>query len=101
MRISILSLFLAVALALGGQLALADEASQKEMMGPEQLTETVENTVEDTQTAAEETVVDTEEVIIEAEAGEDCANGADDDGDQKVDCDDEDCAGDPGCKSGY
>lgn len=101
MRISILSLFLAVAVAFGGQFALADEAAEKDMMGPEQLTETVENTVEETQSAAEETVVETGETIIEAEASEDCTNGADDDGDQKVDCDDEDCAADPGCKSGY
>ena len=101
MRISILSLFLAIAVAVAAPLAFADDAADKQAMGPEQVTETVEAAAQDTQTAAEETVVETQETIIEAEAGEDCANGADDDGDQKVDCDDSDCAGDPGCKSGY
>ncbi len=35
------------------------------------------------------------------ETKEDCTNGADDDGDTKIDCDDTDCAESPNCRSGY
>lgn len=109
MRISIFSLFLALAVAVAGPLAFAETdvieeqvTEQEAVPGPDALSETADTAVDETQTVVQEKVVDMQEAIVEADASkEDCANGADDDGDEKVDCDDSDCAGDPGCKSGY
>jgi len=109
MRISILSLFLAIAVALAGPLAFAETdvieeqvTEQETAPGPEALNESADTAVDETQTVVQEKVVEMREAVVEAGTPkEDCANGADDDGDEKVDCDDSDCAGDPGCKSGY
>jgi hypothetical protein len=109
MRISIFSLFLALAVAVAGPPAFAETdvieeqvTEQEQVPGPEALTEAQDTVIEETQTVAQEKVVEMKEAMVEAEdAKEDCANGADDDGDEKVDCDDSDCAGDPACKSGY
>ncbi len=108
MRISILSLFLALAVVVAGPLAFAGSdvieeqvTEQETAPGPEALEEVADTTAEETQTVVQEKVDETQEAIVVEAAAEDCANGADDDGDEKVDCDDSDCAGDPGCKSGY
>ena len=110
MRISILSLLLALAVVVAGPLAFAETdvieeqvTEQETAPGPEALEEAADTTVEETQTVVQEKVDSMQEaIVVEAEAAsEDCANGVDDDGDEKVDCDDSDCAGDPGCKSGY
>lgn len=108
MRISILSLFLALAVAVAGPLALAETdvieeqvTEQETAPGPKALEEAADTTVEETQSAVQEKVEEVQESIVVEAAAEDCANGADDDGDEKVDCDDPDCANDPSCKSGY
>ena len=108
MRISILSLFLALAVAVAGPLAYADNdvieeqvTEQETVPGPKALEDAADTTVEETQSAVQEKVEEVQEAIVVEAAAEDCANGADDDGDEKVDCDDSDCAGDPNCKSGY
>ena len=102
MRISILSLFLAVTVAFAGPLAFAGETAveqtgqAEEMIGPEAMSE-----VSETETVVQEKVAEASDQVVESDAsGEDCSNSADDDGDEKVDCDDEDCAADPGCQSG-
>ncbi len=109
MRISIFSLFLALAVAVAGPLAFAETdvieeqvTEQEQVPGPEALNEAAGTAVDETQTVVQEKVVEMQEAIVEADAAkEDCTNGVDDDGDEKIDCDDSDCAGDPGCKSGY
>ena len=85
MRISILSILIALAVVIAGPIAFAgqDQTAEQETATSETITETVE---------VEEVAEGTKE---------DCANGADDDGDSKVDCDDADCAEDANCKGGY
>ena len=93
MRISILSILIALAVVVAGPLAFAgqDQVTEQEIVTPETLSETVE--VNELSEVADK--MDAEETK------EDCTNGADDDGDTKIDCDDTDCAESPNCRSGY
>ncbi|MEK6224404.1 MAG: hypothetical protein N2A97_06040, partial [Thermodesulfobacteriales bacterium] len=63
----------------------------------EQVTKSAE-TLTETSEAVEMTEVTDQ---LAAEASEDCTNSADDDGDERIDCEDTDCVEDPNCKGGY
>jgi len=93
MRTSILSILIALAVVVAGPLAFAgqDQVTEQEIVTSETLSETVE--VNELSEVADK--MDAEETK------EDCTNGADDDGDTKIDCDDTDCAESPNCRSGY
>ena len=93
MRISILSILIALTVVIAGPLAFAgqDQVTEQETVASETLTETVE--VNEMSEVADK--MDTDG------AKEDCTNSADDDGDTIIDCEDSDCAEDPGCKDGY
>jgi len=90
MRISILSILIALTVVVAGPLAFAgqDQITEQETVTSETLSEIAE-------------VNEMSEVADTEVAKEDCTNNADDDGDTKIDCDDSDCAEDPGCKGGY
>ncbi len=90
MRISILSILIALTVVVTGPLAFA---------GQDQITELETVTSETLSEIAE--VNEMSEVTDTEVAKEDCTNNVDDDGDTKIDCDDSDCAEDPGCKGGY
>ena len=49
--------------------------------------------------AAQDQIGDQTTQIVEAV--EDCANSIDDDGDERIDCEDTDCVEDINCKGGY
>ncbi len=92
MRTSILSILIALTVVVAGPLAFAagDQNTDQETVS-ETLSETV--VVTEVSEAAEN---------METEgAKEDCTNSVDDDGDTIIDCEDSDCAEDPGCKDGY
>ena len=93
MRISILSILIALTVVVAGPLAFAaqDQNTDQETLSSEALSETVEVTE----------VSEAAEKIDNEGATEDCTNNADDDGDTVVDCEDSDCAEDPGCNNGY
>ena len=93
MRTSIFSILIALTVIVVAPLVFAgqDQIAEQETVVSETLSETVE--VTEMSEVADQ--MDTEG------AKEDCTNGADDDGDTKIDCEDTDCAEDPGCKSGY
>ncbi len=92
MRTSILSILIALTVIIAGPLAFAGQ-----------------DQVEDQVTQSTETLTETQEAVempesadkLAAEAKEDCANGVDDDGDERIDCEDTDCVEDPNCKGGY
>jgi hypothetical protein len=90
MRISILSILIALTVVVAGPLAFAgqDQITEQETVTSETLSEIAE-------------VNEMSEVADTEVAKEDCTNNVDDDGDTKIDCDDSDCAEDPGCKGGY
>lgn len=89
MRISILSIFLALVVAVAGPLAFAEPEAAQDQVTEQETAPSAEALTESSDTSVE---------VVEAK--EDCTNGADDDGDEKIDCEDADCAGDPGCTSG-
>jgi len=93
MRISILSILIALTVVMAGPLAFAgqDQITEQETVNTETLTENVDAV--DTSAVADK--------IGAEDAKEDCTNSADDDGDTKIDCEDADCAEDPNCKGGY
>ncbi|GJM14750.1 MAG: hypothetical protein DHS20C13_00770 [Thermodesulfobacteriota bacterium] len=92
MRTSILSILIALTVVIAGPLAFAGQ-----------------DQVEDQVTQSTETLTETQEAVdmsetadkLAAEATEDCSNNADDDGDERIDCEDTDCVEDPNCKGGY
>jgi len=92
MRTSILSILIALTVVIAGPLAFAGQ-----------------DQVEDQVTQSTETLAETQEAVdmsetadkLAAEATEDCTNSADDDGDERIDCEDTDCVEDPNCKGGY
>jgi len=92
MRTSILSILIALTVIIAGPLAFAGQ-----------------DQVEDQVTQSTETLTETQEAVdmsetadkLAAEATEDCTNSADDDGDERIDCEDTDCVEDPNCKGGY
>ena len=88
MRISILSILIALTVIMAGPLAFA---------GQEQVTKSAE-TLTETSEAVEMTEVTDQ---LAAEASEDCTNSVDDDGDERIDCEDTDCVEYPNCKGGY
>ena len=93
MRISILSILIALTVVVTAPLAFAgqDQVTEQETVTSETLSDTAE--VNEISEVADK---------VDAEAAkEDCTNSIDDDGDTKIDCEDTDCADDPGCKSGY
>lgn len=96
MRISILSILLVLVMAIAGPLAFAETDALQDQVA-EQGTEPSSEAL----TEAPGTAVEIMESVDAEGAKEDCANGADDDGDEKIDCEDPDCAGEAGCKSGY
>ncbi len=90
MRISILSILIALTVVVAGPLAFAgqDQITEQETVTSETLSEIAE-------------VNEMSEVADTEVAKEDCTNNVDDDGDTKIDCDDTDCAESPNCRSGY
>ncbi len=90
MRTSILSILIALTVVIAGPLAFAgqDEITEQETVSTETISETVDS-------------VEVPEVADAEETKEDCTNNTDDDGDSRIDCEDTDCADDPGCKGGY
>lgn len=92
MRISLLSILIALTVIMAGPLAFAGQDQAQE-----QVTESTETLTDTNEPSNVSEVIDS----LSAEATEDCSNGADDDGDEKIDCDDTDCAEDPNCKGGY
>jgi len=88
MRTSIFSILLALTVIMAGPLMFA---------GQDQTTENTETTMEDSGPSNISEVIES----LAAEAQEDCTNSADDDGDERVDCEDTDCVDDPNCKGGY
>jgi len=93
MRTSILSILIALTVVVAGPLAFAgqDQVTEQETVISETLSETAE---------ANEISEVADKMDAEG-AKEDCTNSAEDDGDTKIDCEDSDCAEDPGCKDGY
>lgn len=93
MRTSILSILIVLTVVVAAPLAFAeqDKITEQETVASETLGETAE--VTEMSEVADK--MDTEG------AKEDCTNSVDDDGDTKIDCEDTDCAEDPGCKGGY
>ena len=93
MRTSIFSILIALTVIVAAPLVFAgqDQITEQETVASETLSETVE--VTEMSEVADK--MDTEG------AKEDCTNSVDDDGDTKIDCEDTDCAEDPGCKGGY
>ncbi len=89
MRTSIFSILLALTLVIAAPLAFSAED------------QVAEQGVVETETVVEEVESVDKPEVAESETKEYCTNNADDDGDSKVDCDDADCADDPGCKGGY
>lgn len=84
MKTSIFSILLALTVMVAGPLAFADQGLTDDQS--DQNVEAVEETTE---------VIETTETI------EDCTNSLDDDGDQRIDCEDTDCVEDSNCKGGY
>ncbi|MGB2691425.1 MAG: hypothetical protein WBB48_07750 [Thermodesulfobacteriota bacterium] len=95
MRISLLSILIALTVIMAGPLAFAGQDQVEEQVT--ESTETIETTTEASEPSNVSEVIDS----LSAEATEDCSNGVDDDGDEKIDCDDTDCAEDPNCKGSY
>jgi len=93
MRTSILSILIALTVVIAGPLAFAaqDQIAEQETVSSETLSETAEVTE----------VSEVADKMGAEDATEDCTNSVDDDGDTKIDCEDSDCAEDPGCKAGY
>jgi len=92
MRTSIFSILIALTVIIAGPLAFAGQDQVDD-----QVTEATETITETSEPSNISEVIDS----IAAEAKEDCANTADDDGDEKIDCEDTDCVEDPNCKGGY
>jgi len=92
MRASIFSILLALTVIMAGPLAFAGQHQSAD-----QATESTETTMEDTEPSNISEVIES----LAAEAQEDCTNSADDDGDERIDCEDTDCVEDPNCKGGY
>lgn len=95
MRTSIFSILIALTVLIAGPLAFAGQDQVEDQVT--ETTETIETTTEVSEPSNIAEVIDS----LSAEAKEDCANNTDDDGDEKIDCDDTDCVEDPNCKSGY
>ncbi len=93
MRTSIFSILIALTVIVAAPLVFAEQGqiTEQETVASETLGETAE--VTEMSEVADK--MDTEG------AKKDCTNGADDDGDTKIDCEDTDCAEDPGCIGGY
>lgn len=92
MRTLILSILIALTVLIAGPLAFAGQDQVQE-----QVTESTEVVTEVNEPSNISEVIDS----LSAEATEDCSNKADDDGDERVDCEDTDCVEDPNCKGGY
>lgn len=95
MRTSILSILIALTVIVAGPLAFAGQDQTQD-----QVTETTES-IETTSEASEPSNVSEVIESLSAEATEDCSNNADDDGDERIDCEDTDCVEDPNCKGDY
>ena len=92
MRTSIFSILIALTVIIAGPLAFAGQDQVDD-----QVTEATETITETSEPSNISEVIDS----IAAETKEDCANTADDDGYEKIDCEDTDCVEDPNCKGGY
>jgi hypothetical protein len=92
MRTSILSILIALTVIMAGPLAFAGQNQAQE-----QVTKSAETLTETSETVEMTEVTDQ----LAAEASEDCTNSADDDGDERIDCEDTDCVEYPNCKGGY
>lgn len=92
MRTSIFSILLALTVIMAGPLAFAGQDQSSE-----QATESTETTMVDSGPSNIAEVIES----LAAEAQEDFTNSADDDGDERVDCEDTDCVDDTNCKGGY
>lgn len=95
MRTSIFSILIALTVIIAGPLAFAGQDQTQD-----QVIETTEN-IETTTEASEPSNVSEVIESLSAESTEDCTNSVDDDGDERIDCEDTDCAEDPNCKGGY
>ena len=95
MRTSTLSILIALTVIIAGPLAFAGQEQVEDQVT--ESTETIETTTEASEPSNISEVIDS----LSAEATEDCTNSADDDGDERIDCEDTDCVEDPNCKGGY
>ena len=92
MRTSILSILIALTVVIAGPIAFAGQDQVED-----QVTESAETLTETQEAGETPEAADT----LAAEAIEDCTNNADDDGDERIDCEDIDCVEDANCKGGY
>jgi len=95
MRTSIFSIFIALTVIIAGPLAFAGQDQTQDQVI--ETTEKIETTTEASEPSNVSEVIES----LSAASTEDCTNSVDDDGDERIDCEDTDCAEDPNCKGGY